>query len=266
MKTYIIQTILIAIIIMVTISCSKKEDMIQIDEKLIQAILPSGDQRDNDECEDAPHPPDVCVWTNSVDTILFGTVVSVEPVYTEFWVQHNDEQQYFSNECVENAIVSPAISVKIKITEIMKGNVNEEIIDVRLGPTDAENWFPTPTSEERGSLVWYGRGVDDVIMNGAPLQIGSFVGIAATKVVDYDFWSFMGSLPFTMTEDSTLVFPATAPCSHYKWPLEVENIGYDEFKNMIQNCSSDDYSLKSRRLHGWEKVIDTFASTCNVLN
>lgn len=242
----------VIVLILFVASCDKSSQNKQPNQERLQAVLPS--MKDDGLCEQPPEPPELCDWVGSVDMIFTGTIMSTEAAYDEFWVRQ-DGQSFIDDSCPDGAVTGAAMIIKIELNEIIYGNIDSNIIEIRVGPNNLSEWRPKPVAETYGPITWPN--------NSNPLQNGSFIGIAATKVPDTNYLSLMGALPFTIDEDDKIILPEHGDCDRIKWPELENNITINSFKDLVSTCVEPSSNLKDARINIWNKdPVDSYATSC----
>lgn len=248
--------IVIVALTLFIVSCNQDSQKKESNQVNLPTALPS--MTTDGLCVQPTEIPEICDWVGSVDTIFTGTIVSIEASYDHFWVKQNG-QTFIDDSCPEGALVSSSMIIKININEIFYGNLDPYIInnmiEIRVGPSNFIQWNPTPDGENYGPITWSN--------NSNPLPTGSFLGIAATKVPNTDYLSLMGALPFTVDQKDHLVLPQHDNCDLIKWPDLEENVTIQSFKELILTCENPSNTLKTIRIGHWnENPTYSYAASC----
>lgn len=174
---------------------SVQDEPLADSQSFIPAELPSLADADCDRSE----APDVCDWANSVDAIVVANIDSVVPLTAPVWVD-DSENSHIASDC-EGGILHVGGAFNVSVTSVLYGSAPSDLV-VLLGARGTNSWGEEPEIDEStGRFRWSGMAVGE-----GPLQSGTTVGLAISKVPGTSDWALYGEMPFTFHADGTAEF------------------------------------------------------------
>lgn len=140
--------------------------------------------------------PSICGWALAADEVVWGTVVEVRllssPAVRSWWdtsTSPPSNQWEFDSNC---AATNNAMEIDVQVAWSLHGSV-DGVVTVALGAEQKGLLSPSPKLDEDGSINW---GLPPSYAE--PLAAGTPLGVPLHYVAEYDVWSLMGELMFSI--------------------------------------------------------------------
>lgn len=204
-------------------------------------------------CMEKYPAPSGCVWAQSMDAIVWGTLTKIRAVELPALDVNSSDGPKWVETC--SGAINIALELEIDVERTLYGQVEGRVL-VRIGNDQVNSFDPLPEVSS-GGLIWTHHGIPA----SGGLVMGDKIGLPIHWMDEDQLWSLMGEIMFIVRPykdgKEAILFQEVEGDCRPRVPQDVPGLSLDEFSALVASCPS---SITSEAQERKEQMINLWGT------